>query len=249
MAAAERSTPPYVGTAGWSIPLRDSERFGEGSSLERYARLFHCAEINSSFHRSHRQATWQRWADSVPDDFRFSVKIPKTISHQRKLADCDELVDAFLAEASALGPKLSVFLLQLPPKLEFDRARIEPFLKRLVSLSPARLVCEPRHASWFEPESEALLDGLGVARVAADPARVPSAAVPGGWRGLTYFRLHGSPIMYRSSYDDGRLDDYSAAIRAELDRGRETWCIFDNTASSAAIGDALSLTAKVEVEC
>lgn len=234
-----------IGTAGWSIPVRDSDRFGEGTSLQRYARIFGGAEINSSFHRSHRPATWQRWAESVPEYFRFSVKLPKTISHQRKLADCGDLVDAFLAEASALGDKLALLLLQLPPKLEFNAALVEPFLTSLLSLTPARLVCEPRHPSWFEPEPDALLDRLGIARVAADPARVPAAAEPGGWRGLTYFRLHGSPIMYRSSYDDGRLDDYAAAIRADLDAGRETWCIFDNTASSAAVGDALSLTAKL----
>lgn len=238
----------FIGTAGWSIPLQDAERFGEGSSLSRYARIFTGTEINSSFHRSHRPATWQRWAESVPDDFRFSVKLPKTISHGRKLAECDDLVDAFLGEVSALDGKLAILLLQLPPKLEYDPVLVETFLTRLLSLTPARLVCEPRHPSWFEPGPDALLERLGVARVAADPARVPAAAVPGGWRGLTYFRLHGSPVMYRSSYDDGRLDSYAATIRADLDAGRETWCIFDNTASSAALGDALALAAKLDSE-
>jgi uncharacterized protein YecE (DUF72 family) len=91
-----------------------------------------------------------------------------------------------------------------------------------------------------------LLDSYEVARVAADPARVPLAAVPGGWRGLAYFRLHGSPVMYRSSYDEARLDDYAASIGAELDGGRTAWCMFDNTASSAAGGDALSLMERLE---
>jgi uncharacterized protein YecE (DUF72 family) len=237
--------PLFIGTAGWSIPLQEAGHFGEGTSLERYARIFRAAEINSSFHRSHRPATWQRWAGSVPDGFRFSVKMPKTISHERKLVDCADLVLRFLDEVSALGDKLAILLLQLPPKLEFDRALVEPFFAHLLPLTPARLVCEPRHPSWFEAGPEALLDRLGVARVAADPARVPLAAVPGGWRGLSYFRLHGSPVMYRSSYDDGRLDGYAAMIQSELEAGRTAWCMFDNTASSAAAGDALSLMAKL----
>src|SRR3954471_23178443 len=74
-----------IGTAGWSIPRDVADRFlADGSALERYASRFPVAEINSSFHRSHRPSTWERWAESVPADFRFSVKVPKTITHQAK---------------------------------------------------------------------------------------------------------------------------------------------------------------------
>jgi uncharacterized protein YecE (DUF72 family) len=73
---------------------------------------------------------------------------------------------------------------------------------------------------------------------------VEQAAHPGGWRGFSYWRLHGSPVMYRSSYET-RLDEYASAIRAEIEQGREAWCMFDNTASSAATGDALELMAKL----
>jgi uncharacterized protein YecE (DUF72 family) len=238
-----------IGTAGWSIPVRDAAHFAsEGSALERYAGTFRGVEINSSFHRPHRPSTWQRWAESVPRDFRFAVKLPKAISHEKKLAGCDELVARFLDEVSLLGDKLAILLLQLPPKLAFDPASVEPFLADLLPRTPARLVCEPRHPSWFEPGPDALLSRLGIPRVAADPARVPVAALPGGWRGLSYFRLHGSPRMYRSSYEDGRLDAYAASIRGELEAGGAAWCMFDNTASSAATGDALSLMAKLEAE-
>src|SRR5207237_7796367 len=107
--------------------------------------------------------------------------------------------------------------------------------------TPARLVCEPRHPSWFEPGPEALLRRLGVSRVAADPAIVLAAAVPGGCPDLAYWRLHGSPQRYRSSYSDGRLEGYAAALEEARREGRAVWCIFDNTASSAATGDALGL--------
>jgi uncharacterized protein YecE (DUF72 family) len=233
---------PIIGTAGWSIPAQHAARFGPGeSALARYATRCGGVEINSSFHRPHRPETWARWADSVPAAFRFAVKLPKTISHERKLADCGDLVARFLAEAGGLGDKLAILLLQLPPKLTFDPAVAEPFLAALTAASPARVVCEPRHPSWFEPGPDALLARLEIARVAADPALSPAAAAPGGWPGLDYWRLHGSPRMYRSSYDDGRLDLYAAALRDAAPAGRAAWCIFDNTASSAATGDALGL--------
>jgi uncharacterized protein YecE (DUF72 family) len=233
-----------IGTAGWSIPATDAAQFpAEGSALERYAARFGGLEINSSFHRPHRASTWERWGASVPAAFRFSVKIPKTITHQRKLADAGDLLSAHLADSAPLGDKLAVHLVQLPPSLAFDPAVAEPFFELLAGASPAAIACEPRHPSWFEPEAGALLERCRVARVAADPARVPLAAEPGGWRGLTYFRLHGSPVMYRSSYRDGRLEAYVAAIRAAPG---PAWCIFDNTASSLAAGDALALMALLE---
>ena len=235
-----------VGTAGWSIATAHAAAFGEGdSALARYATHFAGVEINSSFHRPHRPATWARWAASVPDDFRFAVKMPKAVTHQAKLSGCVDLVARFLDEAAGLGPKLAVLLVQLPPSLAFEPGAVEDFFGDLAQRGFARLACEPRHPSWFDAPADGLLGRLGVARVAADPAIVPAAALPGGWRGLAYWRLHGSPRIYRSAYGPERLDAYARLIRAELEAGRETWCMFDNTASSAATGDALALAARL----
>jgi uncharacterized protein YecE (DUF72 family) len=234
-----------VGTAGWSIARTEAERFpAEGSALERYSARFGGVEINSSFHRPHRTSTWARWAEQVPDHFRFSVKVPKTITHKQKLVDCGDLLTAFLEQSSGLGDKLAVLLVQLPPSLAFDPELAERFFGLLAHVSPA-IACEPRHPSWFEEGGSNLLERLQVARVAADPAKVPQAAVPGGWRGLSYFRLHGSPVPYRSSYDQERLDGYADLIRDDVAAGRPVWCMFDNTASSAATGNALSLMEKL----
>jgi uncharacterized protein YecE (DUF72 family) len=235
-----------IGTAGWSIPTDVAAAFpAGGSSLERYAARFAGAEINSSFHRRHRESTWQRWAESVPAEFRFSVKLPKTITHVRKLAGCEEEVAHFIEEVRPLGAKLAVLLVQLPPKLAFDAALAEPFFAALGRRTTALLACEPRHPTWFDDEADALLKALEVARVAADPAVVEAAGVPGGWSGIAYWRLHGSPRMYRSSYDEQRLDAYAAQMRAPLREGRQVWCIFDNTAGSAAAGNALALMEKL----
>ncbi|HEX8061784.1 MAG TPA: DUF72 domain-containing protein [Allosphingosinicella sp.] len=227
-----------IGTAGWTIPTASADGFpGEGSSLERYSARFDCAEINSSFHRSHRPDTWRRWASSVPNGFRFSAKLPKEITHNRRLVDCAEPLAAALAEMAGLGDRLEILLVQLPPSLAFEPASAESFLAGLRSRWDRQIAFEPRHPSWFEPAVDALLEDRQIARVAADPAKVPAAADPGGWLGLAYYRLHGSPVMYRSSYDDGRLETYAS----RLDGAVPAWCIFDNTASSAATADALKL--------
>ena len=230
-----------IGTAGWTLPGRVADSFPpEGSSLERFSTRFHCAEINSSFHRSHRPDTWRRWAESVPRGFRFSAKLSKEVTHNRRLADCSEPLAAGLGEMEAMGAKLEILLVQLPPSLAFDPAVAKTFLTALRRLWDRHVALEPRHPSWFEAEPDTLLAGLGVARVAADPAKVPAAAEPGGWRGLSYYRLHGSPVMYRSSYDEGRLEGYAKRLAAGEG---PAWCIFDNTASGAATEDALKLQA------
>ena len=231
----------FVGTAGWSIPRDIAGRFpADGTALERYASTFNVAEINSSFHRPHRISTWERWRDSVPDRFRFSVKIPKLITHTRKLVDCGAELIQFVEEASTLKDKLAVLLVQLPPKHSFDRLVAEPFFRGLRARTSAAVVCEPRHVSWFTAEADDLFRDVEVARVAADPSICPAAATAGGWTGLSYWRLHGSPIIYRTSYQ-GRLEAYAAELRSEEAIAREVWCIFDNTASSAGAGDALAL--------
>lgn len=236
-----RVTNIEVGTAGWSIPRQYAAHFpSDGTSLERYSSRFRAAEINSSFHRPHRAATWDRWHDSVPDDFRFSVKLPKAITHECRLVEAGQQLATFLDQVERLQDKLAVLLVQLPPKLAFDANTATDFLAALASGSPAKIACEPRHPSWFEPLADETLARLSVARVATDPAICPEAAIPGGWRGLAYWRLHGSPIMYRSGYGE-RVVAYADALKNAADRGIDAWCIFDNTASSAAMGDALEL--------
>lgn len=101
------------------------------------------------------------------------------------------------------------------------------------------IVCEPRHASWFAPDADALLAELHIARVAADPARLAGAARPGGWLGLRYTRLHGSPDIYRSGYDDAAIAAQAVAARAAPG---DQWTIYDNTAAGYALGNALELT-------
>lgn len=225
-------------------PLHD--RFSaDGSHLTRYAAVLNGTEINSSFHRRHRTATYLRWAASVPDHFRFSVKMPKLITHERRLIAADDALHAFLDDAAALGDRLGCVLIQLPPSFAFVRADVEPFFQALRKRYGANVALEPRHASWFSADARDLLERYRVARVAADPARVPEAAEPDGWKGLAYWRLHGSPQVYRSPYTDAQLAALAGKIRAAEHSAHSVWCIFDNTASGAAAANALTLQALV----
>jgi uncharacterized protein YecE (DUF72 family) len=228
-----------IGTAGWSIPKQVAAISPHGTHLVRYSQIFSCTEINSSFYRSHRLSTWEKWANSVPDDFCFSVKAPKTITHEAKL-DCTQAqLQDFLAEANALGGKLGTILFQLPPSSVFNPTIAKTFFTMLRDLYSRNTVIEPRHATWFTPEVDDLLQNFQVARVAADPGRVPQAAYAAGWGELIYCRLHGSPRIYYSSYPATYLQALAASIAGHP--AKEIWCIFDNTASGAAFGNAQGL--------
>jgi uncharacterized protein YecE (DUF72 family) len=231
-----------LGCASWSLPRDLQDLFaGDGQHLHRYARRFPAAEINSSFHRPHSRATYERWAASVPASFRFAVKLPRTITHEAGLRDAQPLLEEFLAQAAGLGERLGCLLVQLPPKLAFDAAVAAGFFDALRERWPGELATEPRHVSWFDGRVDAFLAQRRIARVLADPVRHAGGERPGGWPGLVYLRLHGSPRPYYSSYSDATLRALAARIAVSQREHQPLWCIFDNTASGAATRDALTL--------
>lgn len=230
----------HVGCAGWNLPREHWPAFADqGSHLQRYASRLPAVEINSSFYRPHRHQTYVRWAESVPPGFRFSVKVPKLITHERRLQDCDAALDEFMAQCSGLGEKLGCLLVQLPPSLAYEPEAAQTFFQVLRERFPGSLVLEPRHESWLNAED--LLMELRIGRVAADPSPISGGTVPGGWPGVRYWRLHGSPQIYHSTYELARLEALASEL-LELRRSNVPgWCIFDNTASGFAVGNALDL--------
>ena len=231
-----------IGTAGWTLPKQHGHLFpAEGTHLERCATGFRCAEINSSFHRPHMLKTWQRWAACTPDDFRFAVKVPKTITHTAKLINCGALLQEFLEQARGLGEKLGPLLVQLPPKQAYDEGVAHEFFTTLRELHNGPVVLEPRNATWFAPEIDRMLRAFEVSRVAADPAKAsPLAGTPGGWPRLRYWRLHGAPRTYYSEYSAAFLKKFAKMLH-EPTRAEETWVIFDNTALGHGTANAFEL--------
>ncbi|RYX90738.1 MAG: DUF72 domain-containing protein [Comamonadaceae bacterium] len=231
-----------VGCAGWNLPRQDWPEFPpEGSHLERYAARLNAAEINSSFYRPHQPATYARWAESVGEDFRFSVKLPKTVTHEHRLVETQALMETFLSQVTALGPRLGCLLVQLPPSLAFEAKVVSAFFHELRRSYTGAVALEVRHASWFNAGVDDLLSQFQVARVLADPVLHDGGRWPGGWPGLVYCRLHGSPRMYYSAYSDEVLGALARRMQLAQKEGAQVWCIFDNTASGAAVPDALRL--------
>lgn len=228
-----------VGCAGWTVPKLSAAHFpDEGSHLQRYAAVFGAVEINSSFYRPHRATTYARWAASTPPAFRFSVKVPRAVTHEGRLVEPGAVLDRFAAEASALGDKLGCVLTQLPPKLAFDAAVADVYFTELRRRFASMLACEARHPSWFGLDATAMLSAHGITRVIADPA----AGQPGPHQptsGAIYLRLHGSPQVYYATYEDDDLRQLGRAMTGHVAAGRQVWCIFDNTLSPTFVEQAL----------
>ncbi|MGK9055264.1 DUF72 domain-containing protein [Xaviernesmea oryzae] len=225
---------PIIATAAWSIPKKVADRFTrEGSGLTRYASVFDGVEINSTFYRRHKTSTFARWAESVPDGFRFAVKIPKEITHTRAMKDIAEPFETFLEDIAPLGEKRGPLLCQLPPRLVFDADVLETAFKTLGDADDGPIVIEVRHKSWASAEALDLLKSYAIDRVLADPAPVWPAdnfETP-----PKYVRLHGKPKIYYSSYTDEETRLFSKLLAPD------GWCVFDNTASGAAIENALTM--------
>ena len=225
---------PIIGTAAWSIPKKIASRFPEeGTGLQRYASVFGGVEINSTFYRRHKKSTFARWVRSVPDGFRFSVKMPKEISHRRSMIDVAGPFCSFIEDIAPLGEKRGPLLCQLPPSLAFEARTFDNAFKTMRETDRGPIIIEARHKSWALPEAVSLLKAYKIGRVLADPALV--------WPAETfdtppqYIRLHGKPKIYYSVYSDEEIEFFSKLVAPD------GWCIFDNTASGAAIENALSM--------
>lgn len=235
-----------VGCAGWSLSRHDAPHFpAEGSHLERYSSVFTATEINSSFYREHKPETYARWADDTPPGFQFSVKMPRTITHDSRLQGARDELARFVEQVSALGTKLSWVLVQLPPKLEFDTRVAKEFFAAARGMLPCPLALEARHVTWFSESASELMEHSQVTRVAADPpAKGVTVHVP--TTDSYYVRLHGSPRIYYSSYAPEYIAQLARAMSAHARDTGPAWCIFDNTAGMAAVPNGLELVRQLD---
>jgi uncharacterized protein YecE (DUF72 family) len=233
-----------IGLAGWSEAVsRHRKSFSAGPGLDpaapaltRYASVFDFVEINASFYRQFSRETFAKWAAEVPSDFRFAVKMHRLITHYTRLKDTALLGD-FAAAVAGLGEKLSAVLIQLPPTLAYDHAVAAPFFAALRERYAGAAVCEPRHGSWREPAALAL---LAAHRVGVVRTEIPDAASSAGGVAVPiYVRLHGTPRRYYSAYTAGQLSDLADWLA--LYPARDRLVVFDNTASSAGVRNALEL--------
>ncbi len=236
-----KTSPLCIGTAAWSIPKIASPIFGaEGSHLERYSRVLTGVEINTSFYRDHKLATYQRWANDTPEEFRFAVKVSKAFTHEQGLvteaSEVHKAVEGYLG----LGEKLDVLLIQLPPKLAFNRDNARAFLEQIRERYEGAMVIEPRHKTWIGPDALEVLREFRLNKVIADPEPCPSDdEFQKTSHDAFYVRWHGSPVIYESRYEAASLESLWATVRIAAETYKSVWAIFDNTTYGWATVNAL----------
>jgi uncharacterized protein YecE (DUF72 family) len=231
----------HIGCSGWVYKHWRGIYYPEGLPqrlwFERYAEDFDTVEINASFYRVPLASTFDGWRAKAPPGFRYAVKVNRFITHMKKLLDCEEPLDRFIALVRPLEDSLGPLLYQLPPILHRDVPRLEAFLERL----PADLeqVVEFRHASWYDEEVLALLDRFGFGFVAHDLKGLQSPRWASGR--TAYVRFHGTGGKYRGRYSDGQLREWADWLVGQRRQGRSAWAYFNNDIGGDAIHDALAL--------
>ena len=241
MQASTVSNRVHVGCSGWVYRHWRGTFYPEGLAQKRwfgrYASEFDTVEINASFYRLPLASTFDKWREQAPPGFRYAVKVNRFITHLKKLLDCEEATDQFIALARPLGPALGPLLYQLPPSLHKNLERLDAFLSRL----PTDLehVVEFRHRSWYDEDVLALLDRHGAGFVTHDLVGLKSPRWASGR--TAYVRLHGTGGKYRGRYSDEQMDDWAEWLNNQRELGRSAWAYFNNDIGGDAIEDARNL--------
>lgn len=218
-----------IGISGWSYPDWAGSFYpveiSKSRWLEYYCHKFATVEINGSFYRLPKETTFQKWRDSVTEDFVFAVKASRYITHIKKLNDPVESSELFLARARSLKDKLGPVLFQLPPGLKVRLDKLEQIL--LSRPRDIRYCFEFRHTSWFCKEVYDLLRLHNCALCIADSPKFP--LVIQQTADFSYFRLHGATVLYRSRYSPQELEAWAGRIERFLNEGSDVYVYFDNT--------------------
>jgi uncharacterized protein YecE (DUF72 family) len=242
-----------AGISGWRYAPWRGDFYPAGLpqrvELEYASTKLRTIEINGSFYSLQRESSWRLWRDTVPDDFVFSVKGGRYITHMLKLKNAEKPLERFFAQGVFdLGPKLGPILWQLPPVMQFDPDVVDSFLRLLPRAAPSgvrlRHAVEVRNSTFESPDFLALLDAHGVASVIADTAGT-FPVIEHVSSDLVYIRLHGDTELYASGYDAPALDHWAERVRGWRDEGRDVFVYFDNDMKVRAPYDAMGLAARL----
>jgi uncharacterized protein YecE (DUF72 family) len=200
-----------------------------------YANVFRTVELNAPFYRWPKPATVRRWKREAPPDFRYTVKVNRLITHEKRLAGTKRLVRDFTALADVLGAKMGCFLFQFPPSFHYGIDR----LRRITTqLDPARRnVIEFRHSSWWRENVYRELRAHGITFCTVSAPRLPAESPSG--QPVAYFRLHGTSRWYRHDYTREELLGWRDRIASC--GAKEAWIYFDNDRNGYAVKNALQL--------
>ena len=233
----------HVGTSGWSYDHWKDVLYGPGVTpagrLARYVDEFDTVELNASFYRWPRDATFEQWRDRLPEGFTMSVKAARGLTHARRLRSPEEWVERIVRGWNALGDKHGPILVQLHPALERDDARLDYFLSCLPTGLPVAV--EFRHPSWDHPAVYELLERRGAAYVVMSGAGLP--CILKATADLVYVRLHGpdGDVLYAGSYSSDALRWWADRIHEWTDQGRDVFAYFNNDGEGNAVRNAREL--------
>lgn len=229
----------YIGTSGIALPIAKENFPAEYKSATRltyYSSLFNSLEVNSSFYKTPRAATFEKWANEVGDDFRFTIKFAKAVSHARKLEFNEDEISTFLSSAHLMGSKKGALLIQFPASISARyHAQVEKILTQIdpqQSGTPWNLAVEFRHLSWYTRETYALLKRFRVALVIHD---MPGSATPWDHSAtpFIYLRLHGPTGDYKGSYTKSRIQEMANWLGEQRKQGKIIYVYFNNTMGDA----------------
>jgi uncharacterized protein YecE (DUF72 family) len=234
----------YIGTSGWIYSDWEGvfypQEIKSKKKLNYFSQHFKTTEINYSFYHLPRPATYQNWYSQVPEDFLFSVKVSRFITHIKRLKEIEKLWETFLENALHLKEKLGPILFQFPPSFKANDKnikRLEEFLESNTKC-PTSLVMEFRHQSWCNKKIYQMLKKHKAAWVIADSSRYPRVDVITA--DFVYLRLHGPEAMFSSKYTKKQLESLSQKIKKWLKSG-DVYCYFNNDANAYAIENAKEL--------
>jgi uncharacterized protein YecE (DUF72 family) len=236
----------FVGTSGWVYPGWRQHLYADTPIkrwLEVASRTFDALEINGSFYTQIKPATYERWRRETPNDFRFTLKGHRYVTHYKRLGHCRDSIILLRDQARYLGDKLRGVVWQLPGNFALNLERLDDFFESLDAWPEVRHAIELRHASWFIPEVASRFRRARIAVCMSDAPDFPM------WREVTtdfvYVRLHGHTRKYASSYSAPHLKRWAADTERWLGEGREVHVYFDNDAEGHAVRNALTLKALV----
>jgi uncharacterized protein YecE (DUF72 family) len=237
-----------IGTSGWQY--RDwrgrfyPPKLAQRLWLEHYVQHFATVESNNAFYRLPELATFEKWRERTPPDFRWAVKASRYLTHIKRLREPAEPVARLMERAAGLGPKLDVVLLQLPPTLRADADLLRECLSRFPA--SVRVAVEPRHDSWWTDETRALLERYGAALCWADRDEQPIASL---WRTAdwAYLRLHTGAADPWPRYRPETLVLWAERLAATWTDDEDVFVYFNNDPGCAAVIDAVAFASAVRV--
>ncbi len=232
----------FLGTSGWNYKHWVNNFYPKGlparEQLAYLSQHFNTVELNASFYRLPLASSFDKWNNDTPDDFTFSVKVPRPISHFKRLAGVEDEWRGLREAAKPLAHKIRVYLCQFPPSFRASDETVDHLeaFSRLVG--GAWVAFEFRHATWFEPAVLARLKAMRVCVVQAESSRYPHTPAGFSPAPFAYYRFHGPRTLYSSSYNDDDLQYWAALIERDMMIGKDVFVYFDNDFHGYATQDA-----------